>query len=133
MMGDGELNEGNIWEAAMFASKYELSNLIGIVDRNFIQIDGDTEDVMPLGDLAGKWRTFGWNVVEIDGHDIRGILDAIDQCDAESTRPSVILARTIPGKGVPFMEGDYRWHGKVPDSSQAAVARAALSTTGALK
>lgn len=127
MMGDGELDEGNVWEAAMYAAKYRLDHLIGIVDRNFIQIDGSTEDVMPLGNLADKWRAFGWHTVDIDGNDIGEILKAIDECKAEVGRPSVIIAHTVPGKGVPFMEGDYRWHGKPPTADEAAVARAALN------
>ncbi|MEA5122020.1 MAG: transketolase [Propionibacterium sp.] len=127
MMGDGELDEGNVWEAAMYAAKYRLDHLIGIVDRNFIQIDGSTEDVMPLGNLADKWRAFGWHTVDIDGNDIGEILKAIDECKAEVGRPSVIIAHTVPGKGVPFMEGDYRWHGKPPTADEAAVACAALN------
>ncbi|RLP68427.1 transketolase [Mycetocola reblochoni] len=130
MMGDGELNEGNIWEAAMYAAKYRLGNLIGIVDRNFIQIDGDTEDVMPLGDLAGKWRTFGWHVVDIDGNDIAAIVEAVDECRRVTDQPSVILARTVPGRGVPYMEHDHTWHGRVPTSEQADIAVAALTAEG---
>lgn len=126
MMGDGELNEGNVWEAAMYAAKYKLDHLIGIVDRNFIQIDGSTEDVMPLGDLADKFRAFGWHTIDIDGNDMTAILGAIDQCKAEVGRPSVIVAHTVPGKGVPFMEGDYRWHGKPPTKDEAAIACGAL-------
>lgn len=117
--GDGELNEGNIWEAAMFAGKYKLSQLITFIDRNNIQIDGNTEDVMPLEDLAGKWRSFGWHVQEIDGHNIESILDAVGMAKAISNRPSVIITHTIPGKGVDFMEYDYRWHGMPPNHEQA--------------
>ncbi|MFC4241999.1 transketolase [Gryllotalpicola reticulitermitis] len=122
-MGDGELNEGNIWEAAMFAAKYRLGRLIGIVDRNYIQIDGSTEDVMPLDDLAAKWRAFGWHVQEVDGHDISALTGAIRHAQAVSQQPSVILAHTVPGKGVSFMEYDYTWHGKppAPDEAQAAL------------
>lgn len=126
MMGDGELNEGNIWEAAMYAAKYRLHRLIGIIDRNFIQIDGNTEDVMPLGDLAGKWRTFGWHVVEIDGNDPAAILAAVDECKAVLDAPSMIIATTVPGKGVPYMEHDHTWHGRVPNAEQARVATQAL-------
>ncbi|WP_434971344.1 transketolase [Microbacterium sp. bgisy207] len=126
MMGDGELNEGNIWEAAMFAGKYRLNRLIGIVDRNFIQIDGSTEDVMPLEDLAAKWESFGWHVLEIDGHDMQAILDAVADAKDATDKPTVIIARTIPGKGVSFMEHDYLWHGKVPDIDQARAATAEL-------
>lgn len=117
--GDGELNEGNIWEAAMFAGKYKLSQLIVFVDRNNIQIDGNTEDVMPLEDLAGKWRSFGWHVQEIDGHNVESILDAVGMAKAISNRPSVIITHTIPGKGVDFMEYDYKWHGMPPNHDQA--------------
>ena len=117
--GDGELNEGNIWEAAMFAGKYKLSQLITIVDRNNIQIDGTTEDVMPLEDLRGKWESFGWHVQEVDGHNIESMIDAVGMAKAVTNMPSVIIAHTIPGKGVDFMEYDYHWHGAPPNSEQA--------------
>ncbi|MGB3945867.1 MAG: transketolase [Candidatus Saccharimonadales bacterium] len=126
--GDGELNEGNIWEAAMFAGKYKLSQLIVFIDRNNIQIDGNTEDVMPLEDLAGKWRAFGWHVQEIDGHNVESIQDAVGMAKAISNRPSVIIAHTIPGKGVDFMEYDYRWHGMPPNHEQAVEALRELRT-----
>ncbi len=119
VMGDGELNEGNIWEAAMFAGKNKLHNLIGLIDRNNIQIDGNTEDVMPLEDLRGKWESFGWHVQEIDGHNVESIIDAYSMARAIIEKPSVIIAHTIPGKGVPFMEYDYHWHGAPPNSEQA--------------
>lgn len=119
VMGDGELNEGNIWEAAMFAGKYKLHNMIGIIDRNNIQIDGNTEDVMPLEDLKGKWESFGWHVQEIDGNNIESVIDACSMARAIIERPSVIIAHTVPGKGVPFMEYDYHWHGAPPNSEQA--------------
>lgn len=131
MMGDGELDEGNIWEAVMYAGKYGLEQLIGIVDRNFIQIDGNTEDVMPLGDLAGKFRAFDWHAIDVDGHDMVAILAAIEECKATKGKPSVIVAHTVPGKGVPYMEGDHTWHGKVPNASQAVEALAALNDEGA--
>ena len=119
VMGDGELNEGNIWEAAMFAGKYKLSQLIGFIDRNNIQIDGTTEDVMPLEDLRAKWESFGWHVQEIDGHNMESIVDAASMARAITNKPSVIIAHTIPGKGVDFMEYDYKWHGAPPNSEQA--------------
>ena len=128
MMGDGELNEGNIWEAAMFAGKYKLSQLIAFVDRNNIQIDGTTEDVMPLEDLRGKWESFGWHVQEIDGHNMESIISAASMGRAITNRPSVIIAHTIPGKGVDFMEYDYRWHGMPPNHEQAALALKKLRT-----
>ena len=128
--GDGELNEGNIWEAAMFAGKYKLSQLIVFIDRNNIQIDGNTEDVMPLEDLAGKWESFGCHVQEIDGHNVESIQDAVGMAKAITNRPSVIIAHTIPGKGVDFMEYDYHWHGVAPNSDQAKVALKELRTLG---
>ena len=126
--GDGELNEGNIWEAAMFAGKYKLSQLVVFVDRNNIQIDGTTEDVMPLEDLHGKWESFGWHVQEIDGHNVESIRDAASMARAITNRPSVIIAHTIPGKGVDFMEYDYHWHGTPPNSEQAKDALQKLRT-----
>jgi transketolase len=128
MMGDGELNEGNIWESAMFAGKYKLSQLVAFVDRNNIQIDGSTEDVMPLEDLRGKWESFGWHVQEIDGHNIESVIDAASMARAITNKPSVILAHTIPGKGVDFMEYDYKWHGVPPNKEQAAEALKKLRT-----
>lgn len=124
VMGDGELNEGNIWEAAMLGAKYKLYNVIGIIDRNNIQIDGNTEDVMPLEDLKGKWEAFGWHIQEVDGHNIESVIDACSMARAITEKPSVIIAHTIPGKGVPFMEYDFHWHGGapgtgVPNSGQA--------------
>jgi len=111
VMSDGELDEGNSWEGAMFAGKYKLHNLIGIVDRNNIQIDGYTEDIMPLEDLKGKWEAFGWHVQETDGNNIESVIDACAMARSITNRPSVIIAHTIPGKGVDFMEYDYHWHG----------------------
>jgi len=126
--GDGELNEGNIWEAMMFAGKYKLSQLIVFVDRNNIQIDGPTEVVMPLEDLAAKWRSFGWHVQEIDGHNIESIQDAVGMAKAIENRPSVIITHTIPGKHVDFMEYDYKWHGVAPNHDQAREALNELRT-----
>lgn len=127
-MGDGELNEGNIWEAAMFASAYSLDNLIGIVDRNRIQIDGDTEDVMPLGDLAEKWRAFGWNAVDVDGHDVPALTSAFRAARDSARQPVVLIAHTTPGKGVSFMESDYRWHGKAPSEAEKVAALAEIAS-----
>jgi transketolase len=119
IMGDGEIDEGNVWEAAMFAGKYRLGNLIAFIDRNNIQIDGATEDVMPLTDLRAKWESFDWHVLEIDGNNVRAVVDAIRLAKAASSGPTMIIAHTVPGKGVPFMEYDHHWHGKIPDRSQA--------------
>ncbi len=128
VMGDGELNEGNIWEAAMLAGKYQLNNIIGIVDRNNIQIDGPTETVMPLEDLKGKWESFGWHVIEIDGNNIEAVIDACAMARAVVEKPVVIIAHTIPGKGVDFMEYDFHWHGAQPNHEQAIKALHELRT-----
>ncbi len=118
-MGDGELNEGSVWEAAMFCAKYKLGNIVAIIDRNNIQIDGPTDEVMPMESLKDKWESFGWHVQEVDGHNIEAIIDSCAMARAVSDRPSVIIAHTIPGKGVHFMESDYRWHGMAPGHDQA--------------
>lgn len=128
VMGDGELDEGNIWEAAMLAPKYNLSNIIGIIDRNNIQIDGPTEYVMPLEDLKEKWEAFGWHVIEIDGNSIEAVIDACSMGRAITEKPVMIIAHTIPGKGVDFMEYDFSWHGKPPDHEQAKLALHELRT-----
>lgn len=119
LTSDGEQQEGNTWEGAMFAGKYKLANLVQIMDRNFIQIEGNTETIMPLEPLADKYRAFNWHVIEIDGHNIRDIADALEQAKAIADRPTLILANTIPGKGVKEIEGDYKWHGKPPSSEEA--------------
>lgn len=126
--GDGELDEGNIWEAAMLIGKYKLNNLIAIVDRNNIQIDGPTETVMPLEDLRGKWEAFGWHVLEIDGNDIEAVIDACSMARAIVEKPVVIIAHTIPGKDVEFMEYDFHWHGSPPNAEQAKIALKELRT-----
>lgn len=128
VMGDGELNEGNIWEAAMLGGKYRLNNIIGIIDRNNIQIDGPTETVMPLEDLRGKWESFGWHVIEIDGNNIEAVIDACAMGRAIAEKPVMIIAHTIPGKGVPFMEYDFHWHGAPPNYQQAVQALHDLRT-----
>lgn len=128
VMGDGELNEGNIWEAAMLASKYKLANVIGIIDRNNIQIDGPTEQVMPLEDLKDKWEAFGWHVISVDGNNIEAFIDACAMARAVANKPVMIIAHTIPGKGVDFMEGDFHWHGMPPDHKQAKEALHELRT-----
>lgn len=126
--GDGELDEGVIWEAAMFAGKYKLQHLITIVDRNNIQIDGPTEEVMPLEDLKDKWESFGWHVLEIDGNNIESVIDAASMGRAIVEKPTAIIAHTIPGKGVDFMEYDFHWHGMPPNSKQAKEALHKLRT-----
>lgn len=138
IMGDGEQDEGNIWEAAMLVSKYNLHNVIAITDRNNIQIDGTTEYVMPLEDLRGKWESFGWHVIEVDGNNIDAFIDACAMARAIVEKPVMIIAHTIPGKGVDFMESDYHWHGITvglediagapPKDKQASVALHELRT-----
>lgn len=118
LTGDGELDCGVIWEAAMLAGKERLQNLVAIVDRNGIQIDGFTWDIMPLEPLRQKWEAFGWHVQEVDGHNVEQIHDAIGEAKSVNNKPSVILAHTIPGKGVPEFERDYRWHGKPPTKEE---------------
>ena len=127
-ISDGELNEGNSWEGIMLAGKYRLRNLIAIVDRNNIQIEGDTENIMPLEPLADKWRAFNWHVIEVGGHDFRALYEAIEEAQAIDEKPTVIIAHTIPGKGVSFMERDYKWHGKAPKKEEAEKALAELRT-----
>ncbi len=123
LLGDGEIQEGQIWEAAMSAPKFGLSNLCAILDANGGQIDGPVSQVMPLEPLADKWRAFGWNVIEIDGHDMAQILKAYETARTEqdqgSTKPTFILARTVKGKGVSFMENQIGWHGVVPKADEA--------------
>ncbi|MHB1864580.1 MAG: transketolase [Candidatus Saccharimonadales bacterium] len=128
VMGDGELDEGNVWEAVMLASKFKLSNMVAIIDRNNIQIDGPTETVMPLEDLKAKWQAFGWHVIEIDGNDIEAVIDAAAMARAIVEKPTVIIAHTIPGMGVDFMEYDFHWHGVPPDHEQAKKALKELRT-----
>ncbi len=113
-MSDGEQDEGNTWEAAMFAGKYRLTNLTAIMDRNNIQIDGNTEDVMPLEPLADKYKAFNWHVIEIDGHNIQQFIEACDEAKSIKEKPTLVLAHTTPGKGVLTIENDYRWHGVPP-------------------
>lgn len=126
LMGDGEIEEGQIWEASMSAAKYKLDNLCGIVDVNGLQIDGRTADVMPSEPLDAKFAAFGWNVIKADGHDFGSLRSALAQARAEKGRPSVILAKTVKGKGVSFMENDPGWHGKAPNAEQFEQAMAEL-------
>lgn len=126
LLSDGEHDEGQLWEAVMFAAKYQLHNLTAWIDRNNIQIDGFTEDVMPLEPLAAKYASFGWHVLEIDGHNYRAIADAARFAAAVYEKPTAVICHTIPGKGVDFMEADYTWHGIPPDRAQGRRALAEL-------
>ena len=119
VMSDGEQQEGNTWEAAMFAGKYRLAGLTAIMDRNNIQIDGMTEDVMPLEPLRQKYEAFNWHVLETNGNDVAAFVAAVEEAQAIYEKPTLIIAHTIPGKGVPEIEFDYRWHGKPPSPEEA--------------
>ena len=124
VLGDGEIAEGQVWEAAMAAAKYHLDNLCAFVDVNGLQIDGATADVMPSEPLDQKFAAFGWNVLKVDGHDYEAIAMALERAAAEKGAPTVILARTVKGKGVSFMENDAGWHGKAPHDEHYALAKA---------
>jgi len=130
LCGDGELQEGQIWEAAMFAAHYKLDNLILTIDWNGQQIDGANDDVITLGDLYGKWSTFGWEVMAMDGHDYDDIIETLNEArNTKNNKPVVILMRTEMGKGVDFMEGTHKWHGKAPNAEQTEIALNQLEET----
>lgn len=118
VMGDGEQDEGSVWEAALWTGKQKLGNLTAVIDRNNIQIDGMTEDVMPLESLRAKYEAFNWHVLETNGNDMRALIAAIDEAKAIYEKPTVVIAHTIPGRGVPEIEFDYRWHGKPPSKEE---------------
>ena len=128
LMSDGEQDAGNTWEAAMLAGKNKLHNLTALIDRNNIQIDGFTEDIMPLENLKAKYEAFNWHVIEIDGHNIEEIIDAFNQATAIYEKPTVIISHNIPGKGVDFMENKWQWHGKPPNKEEATLALNQLRT-----
>ena len=129
-MSDGEHDEGNTWEGIMLAGKNKLRNLIAVVDRNNIQIDGFTENVMPLEPLADKYKAFNWHVIEVGGHDFQALNQAIEEAQAIYEKPTVVVAHTIPGKGVKEFERDYHWHGKPPNKEEAKMALSELRTLG---
>ncbi len=130
LMSDGEQQEGNTWEAVMFAGKHRLSSLTAVLDRNNIQIDGFTEEVMPLEPLRAKYQAFNWNVLEVDGHNFAQIISAVAEAQAIYEQPTLIIAHTIPGRGVSFMERNYLWHGKPPKPDEAKIALHELRTLG---
>jgi transketolase len=131
LTGDGELQEGQVWEAMMFAAHHKVDNLIAVVDWNGQQIDGPNEKVMSLGDLNSKWTSFGWDVLEMDGHDYENILDTMNEAKLKSGKgkPVVVLMHTVMGKGVDFMEGTHHWHGKAPNADQLQIALSQLEET----
>lgn len=130
LMSDGEHDAGNMWESIMFAGKNKLSNLTGVIDRNNIQINGVTEDVMPLEPFRDKYEAFGWHVIDIDGHNIEEIVNAAEQAKATFEKPTLIMAHTVPGKGIKEMEFDYKWHGKPPSKEEADKFLKELRTLG---
>lgn len=129
LLGDGEIQEGIVWEAAMSAAHYKLDNMVGILDYNGLQIDGRNEDVMTVAPVADKFRAFGWNVLEINGHDFQEILDAFAKARECKGKPTMIVAKTVKGKGVSFMEGNAGWHGKAPNDEETEQAVAELGGT----
>ncbi len=129
LLGDGELDEGQVWEAAMLGVKLRLSNLVAVVDRNHVQLDGTNDAVMPLGNLCGKFQAFGWETVACDGHDCAALLETFGRACAAGS-PVVIIAETVKGKGVSFMEGDHRWHGKPLDKETYELAKEELQECG---
>ena len=126
IMGDGEIQEGQIWEASMYAGAHHLDNLVAIVDSNKVQLDGTIKEILDTGDLKAKWEAFGFFVQSIDGHNVVDIAAAIDRAKAEKGRPSMIIANTVKGKGISFMEGKSEWHGKTPNEEQFKAAFAEL-------
>jgi transketolase len=128
MVGDGETNEGQIWEAAASASHYKLDNLTALLDRNFLQIDGKTEDVLRLESVRDRWTSFGWNVLEVDGHDIEEIIDALLAANDQKNQPSMIILNTVKGKGVSFMENNIDFHGVPPNEMEYKLAMKELDT-----
>ncbi|HEU4565632.1 MAG TPA: thiamine pyrophosphate-dependent enzyme, partial [Gemmatimonadaceae bacterium] len=127
LLGDGECQEGQVWEAAMAAGNYELDTLTAIVDSNRYQLDGPVEDIQSLEPFGDKWRAFRWNVIEVDGHDLKAVLHALHEAQAHRGRPTCIIAHTVKGKGVAFMEHNNEFHGKAPNADQRDVALSQLS------
>lgn len=130
LMGDGELQEGQVWEAVMASAQHKLDNLCAMVDYNHVQLDGTVEEIKALGDLTAKWREFGWNAIEVDGHDIKAVIGAYQQAKFCKEKPTVLIANTVKGKGVSFMENDCNWHGSVPNEDQLHQALAELGLEG---
>lgn len=126
LLGDGELQEGQVWEAMMTASQHKLDNLCAIVDYNHVQLDGTVEEIKELGDLCAKWHDFGWNVIELDGHDMTSVIRAFEIAKSFKGKPSVLIANTVKGKGVSFMENDCNWHGNAPSAEQLEKALAEI-------
>ena len=126
LIGDGECDEGEVWEAAMAAANYRLDNLCAICDFNRVQLDGSIDEIMPLDSLSEKWSAFNWNVSQIDGHKVGEVLDALDEANQVKDNPTIIIAHTIKGKGVSFMEGKFQWHGRAPNEEEYEIAQREL-------
>ena len=126
LLGDGELQAGIIWEGIMEAAKWRLDNIIAIVDNNGVQLDGVLAEIMPMEPLSDKWRAFGWHVIEADGHDVRSLIAALAEATQTEDQPTVVIAHTVKGKGVSFMEGKSAWHGKAPSTAQYEQAKKEL-------
>ena len=131
LLGDGELQEGQIWEAAMFAPQQKLNNVCAIVDYNHVQLDGTVEEIKNLDNLPARWNDFGWNVIEVDGHDVEAVVHAFKLAALTKDRPTVLIAHTVKGKGVSFMENDCNWHGNAPNAEQ--LEKALAEVRGAMK
>lgn len=130
LLGDGEINAGVVWEAANVAAKYHLSNLTAILDYNDVQLDGSVHEILPLEPLADKWRAFNWHVIEINGHNIRQVREALDLAEEVHSKPTIIIAHTTKGKGVSYMENSSKWHGAVPNAEQLETAMRELGAEG---
>lgn len=129
LLGDGEIQEGAIWEAAMAGSKFKTDNVIAILDNNGVQLDGTLEEIMPMGDIAAKWTAFGWNVIPCDGHDVASFAEAVEKAKNSKGKPNIIIAKTVKGKGIDFMEGKNTWHGKAINDEDYAKAKEILGGT----
>lgn len=126
LLGDGEIQEGAVWEAAMAGSKFKTDNVIAILDNNGVQLDGTLEQIMPMGDISAKWAAFGWNVIHCDGHDVASFADAVNKAKVSVGKPNIIIAKTVKGKGISFMEGKNTWHGKAINDKDYAEAKEIL-------
>lgn len=126
ILGDGEIQEGAVWEAALAGAKFKTTRCIAILDNNGVQLDGSNDEIMPMGDIGAKWAAFGWNVIHCDGHDVEAIEQGIQMAKAETDRPSIVICKTIKGKGIDFMEGKSAWHGKAISDQEYEAAKAQL-------
>lgn len=126
LLGDGEIQEGAIWEAALAGAKFKTDNVIAILDNNGVQLDGTLEEIMPMGDISAKWLSFGWNVISCDGHDIASFVEAVEKAKSSTGKPNIIIAKTVKGKGIDFMEGKNTWHGKAINDEDYAKAKEIL-------